>query len=306
MAYVVVAGGTNVDIGGRSYAPLVAGDSNPGRVTVSLGGVGRNIAHDLALLGVETVLLTALGGDTRAEDVARSCAALGIDLSHALRVPEGRTSTYLYLSGPGGEMALAVSDMDLCERLTPAYFAAQQAVLDGAALVVLDANLPQASLCWLAEHCRAPLFADPVSTVKGEKLRPILDRLHTLKPNRLEAERLTGVPIRDEAGLAAAARALLALGPRRVAITLGADGVLCADERGLVHVPAVPAAPRDVTGAGDAFTAALAWAYLEGEDLAESARLAAAAAALTVEHEETNDPDLSAAAVRDRRERNEA
>ena len=210
MAYVVVAGGTNVDIGGRSYEPLVAGDSNPGRVTVSLGGVGRNIAHDLALLGVETVLLTALGGDARAEDVARSCAALGIDLSHALRVPDGRTSTYLYLSGPGGEMALAVSDMDLCEELTPAYFAAQQAVLDGAALVVLDANLPQASLCWLAEHCRAPLFADPVSTVKGEKLRPILDRLHTLKPNRLEAERLTGVPIRDEAGLAAAARALLA------------------------------------------------------------------------------------------------
>ena len=59
--YVAVAGAVNVDIGGQSAGPLVGRDSNPGKVTVSMGGVGRNIAHNLRLLGVKVSLLTALG-----------------------------------------------------------------------------------------------------------------------------------------------------------------------------------------------------------------------------------------------------
>ena len=85
-SYAVVVGGVNVDIGGRSFAPLVSADSNPGRVTISLGGVGRNIAHNLSLLGADVRLLTAYGDDAHGAQVAASCSELGIDLSHALRV----------------------------------------------------------------------------------------------------------------------------------------------------------------------------------------------------------------------------
>ena len=49
--YIVVVGGANMDISGRPDAPLVAQDSNPGKVRLSPGGVARNIAHNLALLG---------------------------------------------------------------------------------------------------------------------------------------------------------------------------------------------------------------------------------------------------------------
>lgn len=93
--YAAVVGGVNVDIGGQSYAPLVARDSNPGRVRISLGGVGRNIAHNMSLLGVDVRLLTAFGDDLHAQRVAASCGELGIDISHALQVPGGTTSTYL-------------------------------------------------------------------------------------------------------------------------------------------------------------------------------------------------------------------
>ena len=55
--YIAVVGGVNIDVGGRSFAPLVAGDSNPGVIRTSLGGVGRNIAHNLALLGAVFVFL---------------------------------------------------------------------------------------------------------------------------------------------------------------------------------------------------------------------------------------------------------
>ena len=118
-SYAVVVGGVNVDIGGRSFAPLVAADSNPGIVSISLGGVGRNIAHNLALLGADVHLLSAYGDDVNGERVAASCSELGIDLSHALRVAGGTTSTYLYLTDEHGEMALAVSDMEICKKNHP-------------------------------------------------------------------------------------------------------------------------------------------------------------------------------------------
>lgn len=224
--YVVVAGAVNVDIGGQSAGPLVGRDSNPGKVTVSMGGVGRNIAHNLRLLGVKVSLLTALGEDPHAGQVMDSCERLGIDLSRALHVPGGTTSTYLFLSDETGDMALAVSDMGIYEELTPAYFARHQGYLNGAALVVADANLPAGALAYLADHCTAPLLVDPVSTVKAEKVRPILGKLHTLKPNRMEAESLSGMKITDRASARRAAEKLLETGLERVFISLGEEGVL--------------------------------------------------------------------------------
>ena len=179
--YAVVAGGVNVDIGGRSFAPMVARDSNPGRVTTGLGGVGRNIAHNLSLLGVDVRFLTAFGDDLYAQRIAASCGELGIDISHALQVPGGTTSTYLFLNDTDGDMALAVSDMEICEKLRPEYFAGNLSLLNRAQIVVADTNLPQASLEYLATNCTAPLFVDPVSTKKAEKLRGVLGRIHTLK-----------------------------------------------------------------------------------------------------------------------------
>lgn len=298
--YVVVAGAVNVDIGGQSYKPLVARDSNPGRVTMSLGGVGRNIAHNLCLLGAKVHLLTALGEDVHAEEVNASCEKLGIDVSRALRVPDGVTSTYLFLSGDNGDMELAVSDMDIYEKLTPDYFARHLSLLNGAALIVADTNIPAESLAYLAEHCTPPLFVDPVSTVKGEKVRSILGKIHTFKPNRLEAELLSGVKITDEASLRQAAKVLLDTGLERVFISLGEEGVFAADHNEMTMLPCCEAQVRNATGAGDAFMAALAWSWLEGKDLTGSAQAAAAAAAIAVEGEATINPAMSAGAVQKR------
>ena len=301
--YAVVCGGVNIDIGAHSFAPLRGKDSNPGKVELSLGGVGRNIAHNMRLLGVNVCLLTAIGGDSRASQVEQSCRALGIDLSHALRVPEGRTSTYVFVGDSDGDMAVAVSDMEICEKLTPDYFASQLDLLNGAAAVVVDANLPRASIAYLTEHCAAPVFIDPVSTVKAEKLRGLLGRVHTLKPNRIEAELLSGVKITDEESLHRAAEALLAQGLSRVFISLGGDGVLAAQRDEMQLVPICKAEMRNATGAGDAMMAALVWSYLTGRSLAESAAAGTAAAALAVESEETINPKLSAEAVEARMSR---
>ena len=295
--YAVVCGGVNIDIGAHSFAPLRDKDSNPGKVELSLGGVGRNIAHNMRLLGVNVCLLTAIGGDSRASQVEQSCRELGIDLSHALRVPDGRTSTYVFVGDSDGDMAVAVSDMEICEKLTPDYFASQLELLNGAAAVVVDANLPRDSIAYLTEHCTAPVFIDPVSTVKAEKLRGLLGRVHTLKPNRIEAELLSGVKITDEESLHKAAEALLAQGLSRVFISLGGDGVLAAQRDEMQLVPICKAEMRNATGAGDAMMAALVWSFLAGQSLVESAASGTAAAAIAVESEETINPAMSADAV---------
>lgn len=299
-SYAVVVGGANMDIGGRSAAPLVAADSNPGSVTMSLGGVGRNIAHNMALLGCDVRLLTAFGDDLYAQKLAGSCAELGIDISQALQVQGGVTSTYLYLTGPDGDMALAVNDMSIYERITPAWLQSRRPLLDNAQLIVVDANLTAEAIAWLCENAKVPIFADPVSTLKAPKLAPVLGRVHTLKPNRMEAEALSGVAITDGDSLRAAAEALLATGLRRVFISLGGDGMFAMDHTAAVHVPCFPGRMVNTTGCGDAAMAAIAWAYLESTDLEHTARLALAAGAIAMESGETINPAMSAEAVKQR------
>ena len=303
-SYAVVVGGVNMDIGGHSASALVAKDSNPGRVRLSLGGVGRNIAHNMCLLGMDVRFLTAMGDDLYGQQIAASCAELGIDIGHALRISGAATPTYLFINDADGDMALAVSDMEICAKITPSYLATNLALLNNAQVVVVDTNIPQESLEYLAEHCTAPIFADPVSTKKAIKLKPILGKIHTLKPNLIEAELLSGVKVTDEDSLKLAAQKLLDTGMRRVFISMGINGVFAADHNEMKIVPCFKAVMRNATGAGDSFMAALAWAYLQGTDLENSAKAAAATAAMAIEAETTINPDITADAVRARMNQN--
>lgn len=298
--YVTVVGGVNMDIGGKSSAALVARDSNPGTVISSPGGVGRNIAHNMALLGLDVRLVTAFGDDLNAQKLAAGCAELGIDISQSPVIPGGRTSTYLFINDLRGDMALAVSDMEIYEHLTPRVLAQRQKLLNCSQVVVIDTNIPQRSIEWLTENCPVPIFADPVSTAKAAKLKPVLGKLHTLKPNRLEAELLSGVPITDEASLNRAVDALLETGLRRVFISLGGDGVFAAGRGGRCHLPCLPGLAVNTTGCGDAFMAAIAWAYLQGMDLRDTAAAGLAAAAIAMEGEETINPAMSEDALKKR------
>ena len=159
---------------------------------------------------------------------------------------------------------------------------------------MLDTNLPAESIEWLCEHVEVPIFADPVSVTKAEKLKNVLGRLNTLKPNRLEAELLSGVAITDEKSLRCAAEALLQTGLHRVFISLGAEGVLAADHSTMLRLPPLEAAVVNTTGCGDAFMAGLCWAYLQGTDLEGSTRAALAAAAIASESDQTVNSAMSA------------
>lgn len=299
-SYVVVVGGVNMDIGGISHAQLVSADSNPGRVRISLGGVGRNIAHNMALMGLDVRMVTVLGGDFYAQKIVSTCGEMGIDISRSLRVADAITSTYLFISGPDGDMKLAISDMDIYSHLTPAFLASKLSLFNNAKMLVVDTNIPAESIAWLVEHVEVPVFADPVSTAKAEKLRPVLGKLHTIKPNRIEAELLSGVSITDERSLRRAANVLLKTGLQQVFISLGAGGVFAANQDRGLHLPSIPGPMVNATGCGDAFMAALAWAYMEGMDLEQSAYAGLAASSIALEGSETINPEMSVDAIKSR------
>ena len=171
-----VIGGLNADIWGRPSGPIILRDSNPGSVTLTPGGVGRNIAHDLCLLGLDVSLVSAVGDDSNGEFLLDRCRGLGMDVSRVRVVPGARSSSYLYITDERGDMQLAVNDMAVCNEISPEYL---ERVLPGiqAGALVLDTNLPVESLEFICRSSCIPLYADPVSSVKAMKLRSVMKHL---------------------------------------------------------------------------------------------------------------------------------
>ena len=286
---VTVVGGANTDICGRPAQALVRHDSAPGQVSVRHGGVGRNIACDLARLGLRTRFVTALGDDGFGASVAEGCRSCGVDMSLTRTVPGARSPVYLYLSDEKGEMDAAVSDMELMAALTPAYLRSRLDEIDDADAVVLDGNLPAETIAFLCENLRAPIVADPVSTAKAPRFASVLGRLAAIKPNLLEARALTGKQSPEDC-----AEALLRSGVGSVFLSLGAKGLLAASGEERVLLPCERTELVNATGAGDAATAAVVWAMVRGLDLAAAARAAVMAGAIAAASEEASPPQLRA------------
>ena len=290
--FVAVVGAVNMDVCGRPYQKLILRDSNPGAVRYTPGGVGRNIAHDLRLLDVPVRFVTVFGDDPYGAALRESCEMLGMDLTDAAAMPGMRTSTYLYITDEHGEMQLALSDTDISECITPDFLAPRLEMLNDAAAVVVDGNLTRETLCWIAEHVTVPIFADPVSVTKAERLRPILSRLHTFKPNLTEGQHLTG-----ETAPERIVDVLLSQGVGHVFLSLGADGILAGAGEERVMLPCFPTRMVNTTGGGDAVMAALIWAHLNGKSLEEATAAALKAGRLAVEYDGTNNPALSVEAI---------
>jgi pseudouridine kinase len=280
---VVVVGGANTDVVGRSFASLVPRDSNPGFARVSSGGVGRNIAENLVRLGADVELLTALGGDHNAVALAEECRRLGIGLSRSVAAPDLPGSVYLAILNDDGEMAVAVNDVRVLERLTPTELAARADVFSAASVVVVDANLTAGAIEWIARHVEAPLLLDPVSAAKAPRAAGVLERLAVLKCNAMEGAVLARMPEpEDVAGIELLASELHVRGVAAVYITAGKSGVCfnSAEESGWLPAPHVEVA--NATGAGDAFSAGVVWGMLQEWPVQDCAAAGSALAAMAL------------------------
>lgn len=301
---VVVVGGANMDIKAHSNHPIELRTSNPGAAMSTPGGVGRNIAENLARLGSPTHLVAPVGGDSFGDEIVAATRAAGVVVDHMI-ASDDPTGTYLAVLDSSGELVVAVSNMRATDRLTVRQLMASRDLLSHATLLVLDGNIPEAPAAWLLDFAAAvevPVVLDPVSVAKARPLahllspqRPVL----ALTPNLDELSSIVGEPVgQTRAAIARAARRLHDVGVTNVWVRRGTKGSLLSTlgDSGRATVATLPAPPVtavDVTGAGDAMTAAFVHALMRGDGPVDAARFGQMAAALTVASPETVRPDLT-------------
>ncbi len=311
---VLVVGGAVLDTKVRTAAAPVLGTSNPGTASATVGGVGRNIAENLARLGRPTVLVAAVGDDPAGDTVIQRTSAAGVECRHVVHSPHS-TGTYAAVLDDGGDLHIAVADMRATDELSVADLAVVPTLLDGADALVVDANLDATVIRWLlsaAQEAGVRAVFEPVSVAKATAAADVFDgsiRVHTLTPNVDELAALVGRPVAGTVdAIRAAADLLHARGVEHVWVrrgTLGSllsvagsatDGSADAGSRAvLVGAPEVEVA--DVTGAGDSMTAGYVNALLDGADVVEAARYGQVLAALTCASADTVRADLTAALV---------
>jgi pseudouridine kinase len=267
---VVCIGAANLDRKLRSTGPLALRTSNPASAVESFGGVARNIAENLARLGTQVALLTAIGNDSSGAALLAHAESLGIDTRGALRLGDGASGTYTAVLDQDGEMVVALADMALYDRVDAAFVASRQAQLAGAALVVADLNLPLASVEALVQEARGSaakreteLVLVAVSEPKMARLPRDLRGAALLILNAGELGTRVGRTLARADEIEAAMREVQAQGVRDLVVTRGADGVMLTARGGVKRLRAPAAQVVDVTGAGDAFAAAVCWSLLQ-------------------------------------------
>lgn len=264
MKQVFVIGGAAVDITGAPQQVCRMRDSNIGRVTLRAGGVGLNIATHLSEYAIRVELITALGREHRSKLIADDCARHNVSLAHTLLCDEPCAS-YMCTLDAEGDMLIGISDMEIMNRLTPAVFEPLLPIIDQGDMAVLDANLPPDTLVYLCNNLHIPIFYDPVSSAKAQRIGDCLSKCYAVKPNRFEAAILSGCSCDTLKGVYRAAEWFLNKGVQRVFISLSEEGVYWADADGCGHFPSEAHNVTDASGAGDAMSAAIVSGCVHGD-----------------------------------------
>ena len=327
---VVVIGGANIDLRGRPAGEVLERHtSNPGKINVGSGGVGRNIAHNLALLNVPVTLLSAVGDDGEGIRILEETGKAGVRTEQMIISGDHPTGIYLAILDEKGEMEVAVSDMKILEEITVEYLRSKAYLIKESKIVVVDTNVPEESIEYVVDLCnkvKVPLLIEPVSVEKAKKLRKVLEGsgkgkgkgsgrwvIDYITPSKDELESILGTEIDDDRDidLVKAAKELKCRGVKNVIVTLRERGIYVSydgaggsseggrDEPGKFMAP-YKGEVVDVTGAGDALVAGLVYGIYKGYSVEVAARFGLGAAALTISTKEAVRRDLREGLLRSR------
>ena len=292
--FVSVIGGLNIDLQGSSVNPLVFNDSNPGEIVMSAGGVGRNIAENISKLNIHSKILSYVGNDALGDFVVNKSSLSGVDTSFIKKHSHLPTSQYLSVLDDNNDMLVSISDMRIIEEMTIQDIDKWNLTIEQSSAIVVDTNIPIPVIEYLTDkYSNIPLFLDPVSFAKTSKILKLIGKFHTVKPNRLETELISGVKITDNDSMLKAAKIIFDMGCKQIFITLGEDGVFYYDGENFGQYLHKGVNMISANGAGDAFTAGVVYGFLKLNGIKETAEFASAAAVIALRSANTISDDLS-------------
>lgn len=279
---IVVVGSVNWDYSAIGTTLPRPGETTRGRSLLQgIGGKGANQAVAAARLGVRTALLACVGDDALGENAAQHLRAEGVDTSALTVTADAHTGAALIFVGKEGEKQIVVVP-GANDRLLSTDVENASNLLRSARAVIAQLEVPVATVLTAFRIAKAAGALTVLDPAPAHRLPDELYRLtDAIKPNRSEAEILTGIVVEDRATARQAADILLGRGVGLVTIQAGNAGTLVATSDVERWVPRFRVATVDATGAGDAFTAALSLALVERSSPGEAARFASAAAALS-------------------------
>ena len=296
--HVICVGGANIDRKFHVKEKAQLGTSNPIYATHNAGGVARNIAENLGRLGLEVSLISTSGTDND-WSIIEEASALYMNLETVTKFPEKSTGSYTAVLDTTGELIIALADMEVYEAITPDLLLKHDVLLSRAKCIMVDLNCPKETvqyLCHFAKSHDLPIVLIPVSSPKMNRLPDDLDGVTWLITNRDESEAYFQTEIKNEEDWKNALNKWLSLGISNVVITNGKEGSMIGNKTdGIFHVPPIETNEIvDVTGAGDAFSSAVIYSWLEGKSLIDIAKAGSMNASKTLKSPYTVRQDLSA------------
>ncbi len=281
MKKVVVVGSSNVDMIAKvDHLPRPGETVGGGEFMQTFGGKGANQAVAAARLGAEVTFVTSLGRDGFAQEYLEYLRRENICVDY-VRNCEKPTGTALILVGKNAENCIAVAPGANGE-LVPSTISGFEAALDGADVVVMQAEIPYVTICGVAAAARAKgikvmLNPAPACAIDA-KLMQMVD---VLVVNEIEAEAISGLEI-PAGNPFPVAEKLRDMGAGSVVVTLGERGAYYVNGTTRLHIPAFRVDAVDTTAAGDTFCGALAVVCAERGLDGQGIEFANAAAAIAV------------------------
>ncbi len=289
MEKVLVVGGSVIDVFAYPKEKIIMADSNPGYLKQSLGGVGRNIAENLARLGIDTTLITTVGRDEGRKLVMQNAQDVMLKLSI---IQTEHTPTYISILNDEKDNVVAIAAMDDIELVNKDDIKIKDAIFQSADIIVVDTNLNQDTLSYIFETYKKPFYVDVISARKADRIKPHLRQITALKMNRLEAQYLSGMHKEEDPQVLGSY--FLSKGVKEVYITLGKEGSFFMDKTHAETYPSTPIVAKNTSGAGDAFFAGIIYAKIKRLDPLLYARKAAI---LTVQSNQAVSDQMSVSAL---------
>ncbi|KAM9972205.1 hypothetical protein ACTFIW_003564 [Dictyostelium discoideum] len=292
---IVVVGGAVIDMISHPFkeSGFQMETSNPGAISIKMGGVGRNVAEVLSRLQMNSLFISLVGDDVHSGLLMESFQKMNLS-SNGVGIKVGsKTAIYNAIMNDRGDLAVAIAQMDIFDEITPSYISKFD--LTSSKLLVFDGNIPIESMTYLAQLSRSKgikLWFEPTSVYKSSKIVEsfILSSITYISPNRdelikisneiikkglIKFENIINNDINDLENIKKHSIILIESGIKYIITKMGSKGVLLAYKKDdgefkfeLFSAPEVPDNKIvDVTGAGDSLVGCTIYSILLGHNL---------------------------------------
>ncbi len=281
MTEIAVVGSANLDLVVEvDTIPLVGETVLGGDLRRIPGGKGANQAVAAARLGRDVAMIGRIGDDEGGAMLRSALDGDGVDTRHLLTTADVPNGVALISVGADGDNAIVVSP-GANGRVAPADIEAASAILDTAAVTLLQLEMPLGAVATAAALAGGTVILNPAPAPPEPLPMSLLANVDVLVPNQTELATIAGHigPVDRVIAAELATR----LPSPSVIVTLGAEGALVVLDGDATHVPAPVVSPVDTTAAGDSFCGALADGLVRGLDLVEATRWAVRVGAATTQ-----------------------